>query len=98
YDRSGAPLPKTFEAILAAANADAPFSDLLQADVQEGWPRGVGLDYDYAPGLDTTDPAYATLAGAATNVSLPAGGGGGIAAIEEYGGDLWFFQGGDGTA
>lgn len=97
YDREGNQQPRTLRDVLVASDADAPLSQALESKIQEGWPRGVGLDYDWAPGVDTTDPDYACPAGAATDVTLPAGGAGGIAAIEEYGGDLWMLQGGDGT-
>lgn len=90
--------PRKLRDMLVASDADAPISQSLEAEVQESWFRGVGLDYDWAPAVDTTDPDYACPAGAATEVAIPGGGGGGIAAIEEYGGDLWMAQGGNGSA
>lgn len=99
-DDKGNILEKTLQEVLAAANADAPITDELQAIIQESWIRGVGLDYDWSPGVDTRDPEYACPAGAAVDVAIPAGtgGAGGIAAMAEFLGDLYLAQGGNGSA
>lgn len=96
-DDAGTVLDKTLEEILAASDNDQPISDALQADVRESWFGGVGLSYDAAFAVDTTDPEYACPAGAATNVALPSGAGV-IVALEEYGPDLYVARVGDGTA
>lgn len=96
-DEEGTPLPKTVQGAVAASDADAPISDALVPLVQESWFRGVGLDYDFAPGVDTTDPDYACPAGAATDVALPGGGAGPIVAFAQYGADLFMAQEGSGS-
>jgi hypothetical protein len=97
-DREGNSLPKTIETILASTNVDSPLSSELHTQVIESWFRGVGLDYDFAPGVDTTDPDYACPAGAATDVTLPGTPNlhGAIIGFEEYGGNLYVAQ--QGTA
>jgi hypothetical protein len=97
-DDKGNALDRTLEEALAAADNDLPLSDALEPDVQESWFRGVGLDYDSAPGVDTLDPDYACPSGAATEVTLPVGGAAHIVAIEEYNGNLYVARQGDGTA
>lgn len=98
FDRAGNQEPRRFADILVASDADAPLSESLESDIQESWFRGVGLDYDWAPGVDTRDPEYACPAGAATDVTIPATSAGAIVAMEEYGADLFLAQIGDGTA
>lgn len=93
----GAPL--TLEEALAATDADAPVSESLVPNIQESWFRGVGLDYDWAPGVDSTDPEFLCPAGAATDISLAVGtNAGAIVAMAEYAGNLYMAQIGDGTA
>lgn len=97
-DQEGNTQQKTIETALSSAAVDSPVSSELDALVQESWFRGVGLDYDWAPGVDTTDPDYACPAGAATDVTLASGSAtrGAIIAFEEFGGNLFFAQ--QGTA
>jgi hypothetical protein len=97
-DDRGAVQDRGLEETLAASNADLEIADALQPDVQESWFRGVGLDYDSAPGVDTLDPDYACPSGAATEVTLPVGGAAHIVAIEEFNGNLYVARQGDGTA
>jgi hypothetical protein len=97
-DSDGNVLEKTIQELLAASNSDAPLSDTLEALVQESWIRGVGLDYDWAPGVDTRDPEHICPAGEAVDVALPGGGAGGISAMAEYDDDLYLAQIGNGTA
>jgi len=91
-DDKGVPQDRSLTEALAASDNDLPLSDVLEPDVQESWFRGVGLDYDWAPGVDTTDPDYACPAGAATDVTLPGADSATIVAIEEFNGNLYMAQ------
>lgn len=108
-DDKGNVLDRTIDEVLAAASADSRLGDLLEPAVQRTWARGAGLDYDFAAGLCTrmgvVDSAVGELgqvvpAGAATEVNVTTSGSSfsRIVAIEEYNGDRYVCQVGDGTA
>lgn len=65
----------TLDSALSAAATDTPVSQRLTSRVQEDWSRGVGLDYNVAPGVETNIPGYALPAGNSTAVAVPTGGG-----------------------
>lgn len=83
---------------LFSAEADATIAKRLLPQVQEDWSRGMGLDYDWAPGLYTRSPGYVAPAGAATDIAVPTTDAGAIVAHEEYAADAFFAQVGTAAA
>lgn len=105
FDREGNQEPKRFSDLLAASDADAPVSEALASSVKQSWGGGVGIDYDFAPGVytrsgiwddDDDEPerlGYACPAGAVTEITVPATAASGpIVAIVQYGSDLFLAQ------
>lgn len=85
---------------LFASEAGSDASRQLLPHVQQDWSRGIGLDYDWAPGLYAgRSPGYVCPAGSPVAYALPAGrtDAGPINYHAEYGGDKWFAQIGTAT-
>lgn len=97
--QDGSLRPKIVIEELFSSDEGSDISHKLQPDVQEDWTRGIGLDYDWAPGLYTRSPGYVCPAGSPTEMVLPAGreDAGKIVDQVDYAGDIWFAQLGTAT-
>jgi hypothetical protein len=95
FSDDGVKLPKTTTEALFGAEADAEIRKRLHPQVQEDWTGGIGISYDWAPGLYAgRSPGYICPAGAATDMTVPAPGNDQILYWAEYGGDLFCAQAG----
>lgn len=90
-------LRRGYDAQLSPADADSPLADWLEPIVQEDWSGGVGVHSNATPGCYTRTPGHVLPAGAATTVTIPAGGSAQvpIVAFCEYGNDLYAAEEGD---
>lgn len=100
YDRDGNVEHPTLSTQLAALVADLPLGQRLHSQMWTNRGGGIGIDYNAAYGLYTRTPGIVTPAGAATQVTIPAGNNSAsaIRAIEEFGTDLFMAQLGVGSA
>lgn len=90
-------LPKNYLEGLFSAESDSSIAKRLHPQVQEDWSLGMGVSYDWAPGLYTRTPGYVCPAGAPTVTPVPIPEAGQVIAFEEYGGELFCIQTGETT-
>lgn len=63
----------TLDSALSPAASDSPVTQAPVAGVRESWVRGIGLDYNIAPAVDTRVDEYAFPAGASVPITIPTG-------------------------